>query len=158
METKNTEDNTKRNLCIFLFVLFFLLSIICLSIWVKTKESYISEQVRVEADEAKKTIKALQSNIWDLNPDVDVDTSKLDKIVLKRNICIIGMIIGVIGIIICCIILCSKPNKTKQLPTKSQSNNSSIQSSLQELEQLYKNSLITQEEYMNKREEIIERL
>ena len=40
-------------------------------------------------------------------------------------------------------------------PTKPQNTNYSTQTKLQELEQIYKNNLITQEEYENKRKEII---
>ena len=100
----------------------------------------------------------MQSNIWNLNPDVS--TSELDKIVLKRNICIGGMIISIIGIIICCIILHSEQNKTIITEPKNniQNTNYSIQLKLQELEQIYKNNLITEGEYENKRKEILDKL
>ena len=67
------------------------------------------------------------------------------------------MIISVIGTIICCIILYGEQNK--RIVTKyqidNQNTNFSTKSKLQELEHIYKNNLITEEEYNNKRKEII---
>jgi predicted PurR-regulated permease PerM len=98
----------------------------------------------------------MQSNIWNLDPDVD--TSKFNDIELKRNICVCGIIVSVIGVIICCIILYGKSTKTGQIIIKTQHINNSTQSKLHELEQIYKDNLITQEEYDNKKKEILDKL
>ena len=141
------ESDTKNNLCKFLIGLFCIVAIICLFVYIGSNKEYII----AKGDVALKKVNALQSNIWNLNPDVD--TSEFDKIVLKRNICMGVMVISIIGVIICCIILYSEQNIP--IVTKSQNNNYSTQTKLQELEQIYKNNLITQEEYESKRKEII---
>ena len=141
------ENNTKNNLCKFLIGLFCVTVIICLFTYIGSNKEYTI----AKGDVALEKVNSLQSNIWNLNPDVD--TSELDKIVLKRNVCIGGIVISIIGMIICCIILYGKQNTS--VVTKSQNNNYSTQTKLQELEQIYKNNLITQEEYESKRKEII---
>lgn len=148
------ENNTKKNLCKFLIGLFCISAIICLLIYINSNEEYTI----AKGDVALEKVNALQSNIWNLNPDVD--TSELDKVVLKRNICIGGLIISIIGVIICCIILYGERNKPIVTKPKNntQNTNYSIQSKLQELEQIYKNNLITEEEYKSKRKEIIDKL
>lgn len=144
-------SNTKKILCKFLIGLFCTVAIICLLIYIWSNEEYII----AKGDVALEKVNSLQSNIWDLNPDID--TSELDKIVLKRSSCIVCMIISVIGTIICCIILYGEQNK--RIVTKyqidNQNTNFSTKSKLQELEHIYKNNLITEEEYNNKRKEII---
>lgn len=150
----NNINNTKNKLCKFLIGLFCISAIICLLIYIGSNEEYTI----AKGDVALEKVNLLQSNIWNLNPDVD--TSGLDKIVLKRNICIGGMVISIIGVIICCIILYNEQNKP--IVTKPNNNiqntNCSIQLKLQELEQIYKNNLITEEEYENKRKEILDKL
>ena len=134
--------------------LFCISAIICLLIYIGSNEEYTI----AKGDVALEKVNSLQSNIWNLNPDVS--TSELDKIVLKRNICIGGMVISIIGVIICCIILHSEQNKPIVTEPKNniQNTNCSIQLKLQELEQIYKNNLITEEEYENKRKEILDKL
>ena len=148
------ENNTKNNLCKFLIGLFCISAIICLLIYIGSNEEYTI----AKGDVALEKVNSLQSNIWNLNPDID--TSELDKIVLKRSSCIVGMIISVIGTIICCIILYGEQNK--RIVTKyqidNQNTNFSTKSKLQELEHIYKNNLITEEEYNNKRKEIINKI
>lgn len=151
---KNTcfKNNIKNNLCKFLIGIFSILSILCLFIFISSKEEYTIAKGEV----ATKKVNAIQSNIWDLNPSVD--TSKLEKIELKRNICIGGIFINIVGVAACCIILFSKSNKTQSSITKTQLTNNSTKSKLQELEQIYKSNLITEEEYKSKRKEIINKL
>ena len=148
------ENNTKNNLCKFLIGLFCISAIICLLIYIGSNEEYTI----AKGDVALEKVNSLQSNIWNLNPDVS--TSELDKIVLKRNICIGGMVISIIGVIICCIILHSEQNKPIVTEPKNniQNTNCSIQLKLQKLEQIYKNNLITEEEYENKRKEMLDKL
>lgn len=141
------QNNTKNNLSIFLIGLFCFTAIVCLFIYISSNKEYTI----AKGDVALERVNSLQSNIWNLNPDVDM--SELNKIVLKRNVCMGGIIISIIGVIICCIILYS--DKNTPIVTKSQNNNYSTQTKLEELEQIYKNNLITQEEYESKRKEII---
>lgn len=141
------ENNTKNNLSKFLIGLFCITFIVCLFIYIGSNKEYTIAKGDVALEKAN----SLQSNIWNLNPDVNM--SEFNKVVLKRNICIGGMIISIICVIICCIILYSEQNIP--IVTKPQNNNYSTQTKLQELEQIYKNNLITQEEYENKRKEII---
>lgn len=153
MGNKSMDNNVKNNICKFLIVLFIIMIFISLIVFSNTSRAYISEKANV----AQKKINALQTNIWNLNPNVD--TSKLDKIELKRIICIGTIVISVIGIIINCIVLFSKGKKTinpKNVMTNNDSNNST-QSKLKELELMYKNNLITKEEYDSKRKEILDR-
>lgn len=146
------ENNTKNNLCKFLIGLFCIIIIICLFVYIDSNEEYTI----AKGDVALEKVNSLQSNIWNLNPNVN--TSKLDKIIFKRNICVGSIIISVIGIIICSIILYDKSNKTEQITTNTQHISNLTQSKLQELEQIYKANLITQEEYNNKRKEILDKL
>ncbi len=122
---------------------------ICFFIFIGTNKDYTI----AKGDVALEKVNALQSNIRNLDPDVD--TSKLNDIELKRNICVAGIIASVIGVIICCIIMYSKSNKAKQTIIQTQHINNLIQSKLQELEQIYKNNHITQEEYDNKRKKYL---
>lgn len=146
------ESNTKNNLCKFLIGLFCIIAIICLSIFVCSNKEYTIAR----GDVALEKVNALQSNIWNLDPDID--TSKLNDIELKRNVCAGGIIASVIGVIICCIILYNQSNKAEHIIINSQHINNLTQSKLQELEQIYKSNLITQEEYDNKRKEILDKL
>lgn len=143
------ENNAKNNLCKFLIGLFCITAIICLFVYTGSNKEYTIAKGDVALEKAN----SLQSNIWNLNPDVN--TSKLDKIVLKRNIYIVSIIVSVIGIIICYIVLYSESNKVKQKIIRPQYTNNYTQSKLQELEQIYINNLITQEEYESKRKEIL---
>lgn len=143
----NNTSNTKNHLCKFLIGLFAIGATICLLIHIGTNKEYTI----AKGDVALERVNSLQSNIWNLNPDVN--TSELDKIVLKRNICIGTIVVSVIGIIICCIILFGKSEKTIYAQTVI--TNNSTQSKLKELEQIYKNNLITKEEYDNKRKEVL---
>lgn len=141
------KNNTKNNLSKFLISLFCTTFIVCLFIYIGSNKEYTI----AKGDVALEKVNSLQSNIWNLNPDVNM--SELNKIVLKRNICLGGVVISIIGVIICCIILYGEQNTL--IVTKPQNTNYSTQTKLQELEQTYKNNLITQEEYENKRKEII---
>lgn len=146
----NNISNTKNYLCKFLIGVFTIATVVFLFIYIGSNREYTI----AKGDVALEKVNALQSNIWNLNPDID--TTRLDKVVLKRNICIGGIITSIIGGIICCIILYG--NKNTPIITKSQNKNYLTQTKLEELEQIYKNNLITQEEYKSKRKEIIDKL
>lgn len=143
------ENSIKNNLCKFLIGLFSLTFIVCLYLFFASN----SEYTIAKGDVASKKIDAMQSNIWNLEPDVD--TSNLDQITLKRNIYIGGMITSTLGIIICCIILFSKSSSVKYV-TDSPNKETSNASKFQKLSELYYDKkLITKEEYESKREELL---
>lgn len=141
----------KNNLCKFFIFLFVVLILISFSIFADTKNEYYLAKNDVTIAEAEKTIQSIYGNF-----SADVDTSRLDKVILKRNICIGTIVVSIIGIIICCIILFSKSKET--MYEKTVDANNSIQSKLQELEQIYKNNLITEEEYNSKRRELLSKM
>lgn len=145
-----SDNNVKNNLCKFLIALFAILIFISFCVFSSTKRDYIS----AKADVAKREISAIQSNIWNLHPDVN--TSELDKVVLKRNICIGTIVVSTIGIIVCCIVLFSKSKET--VYTQPVNPDNSTQSKLQELEQIYKSNLITEEEYNSKRQGLLSKM
>lgn len=84
-------------------------------------------------------------NIW-------INQSNNYKIML-----IIGSIVLIVGLILLLSGFINKKNEYNINQTENDNNNS-IQLKLQELEQIYKNNLITQEEYDTKRKEIINKL
>lgn len=146
----NTNKNSKNNICIFLIGLFIIVIIVCIGIYIGSNKEYTIAEGKV----ALEKIKAIQSNFGVRDPKVD--TSELDKIISKRYICIGSIIISIIGAIICFIILCS--NDDKIINSTISFDNNSIKNRLQELESIYKNELITQEEYKNKKKELISKL
>ena len=139
----------KNNLCKFLIGVFCLVFIICLYLYFSSN----SEYVIARGDIASQKIDALQSNIWNLNPDID--TSELDKITQKRNIYIASMLMSVFGTIICCIILFSKKTPINHIPDSTNKTYSDA-SKFQKLSELYYDrKLITKEEYEAKRRELL---
>ena len=143
------KNNTKNNLSKFLIGLFCTTFIVCLFIYIGSNKEYTI----AKGDVALEKVNSLQSNIWNLNPDVNM--SELNKIVLKRNICLGGVVISIIGVIICCII----SNNKQSVPIiKSQSTNYSTQSKLQQLKSMYEEDLITEEEYNTKKQELLSQM
>lgn len=150
--------STSNNLCTFFLCLFSVIFVIALFVFLDSNKEYTIEKGNVAIEKVNK----IQSNIWNLNPDVN--SSKLDKIVAKRNLCVVGMIVSAIGIAVCGISIYGNKNKPaprvsyiSQKPSATQGN-STAKEKLQELEQLYKEKLITEEEYEVKRKKIIDGL
>lgn len=142
-------SNKTNNACSFLCVVSVIMFIICLLIFVGTKQEHIIEKGNVASEEINSI------NIYNLSPDVNTDA--LDKIIIKRTVCIVGMIISVVVGIIAIIIIKSPSNDIISaqidMPT-----NTGVKSKLQELQSLLDSHIITEEEYQLKRKDIIDKM
>lgn len=151
--TSNNEyiSNKTNNVCFFLCVMSVVTFVICLLIFIGTKQEYIIEKGNVASE------KINSISIYNLNPDVNTDA--LDKLVIKRTMCIIGIVISIMIGIISAIIL--KSPSTSNNNIKPQINNiddKNIKYKLQELQSLLESNLITEEEFLSKKKEILDKM
>ena len=141
-------DNTKRNVCIFLLMIFSIAIVVCYVNYHGMDRSYESAKANYR---------------YEKNHDTE---SRLNEIKLSRNISIvIGWGSGV-GVVICSIILYSFGRYKNEIASKVEDtyditrkiDTQSTQSKLLELKSMYESQLITEDEYNQKRKELLDKM
>lgn len=141
-------DNTKRNVSVFLLIIFSIAIVVCYVDYHAMDRSYES----AEADYR-----------YEKNHDTE---SRLNEIKLSRNRDIVIGYGSGIGIAICLIILYSFGNYKNEMTSKTEDtydtsqkiDTQSTQSKLTELKSLYEAQLITEDEYNQKRKELLDKM
>lgn len=144
-------NNTKKNVCIFLITVFAIAIIASFCMYNSTEASYESAKAHDRYEDSRDSKEKLQ----------DIES--------ERNLCmIVGWGSG-IGLILCSIILYSSENYKNTLiaegkiPSESSTkinnnNDNNTQSKLTELKSLYDSQLITEDEYNQKRKELLDKM
>lgn len=147
-------NQTKRNICIFLVILFSLGIIVSIGIYNAHNSDYIIERGNV----AQLNVHSiLAGNLY-----ADYSSRKLEALEKERTICKVVAISSSIGLIITIIILASskKSFSTNITPESTEQNDldaisTSLSSKLNELNDLKEQGLITEEEYYTLRNKIL---
>lgn len=147
--------NTKKNISIFLVVLFIVTFFSCLYFYTESEEEYYDAEMNVILERTDK----LMRNIFDHDPDVD--TSEFDAVKNKRAFLVAGMIGSAIGTIICGIILIgalTENSNTTKITNNKSTHSDTAMVKIEQLKAMLDHNFITEQEYQDKKQEILNKM
>lgn len=161
----------KKNVAWITTIIFILLAVICFVVYKGNDSEYIIEKGHIAAQNIREVSRG---NLFPV-----VSSSAYDEIVQKRNMCIVGMVVGSLGAIVSLLLALSGESKKNIHMETSCNKNTDVQKvnsyerksstmsndymmnserRLKDLEELLKKGYISEAEYQEKRKEIVEQI